>query len=414
MSNSIRLQDQPQDPQDERPLTRWASPSRLYHVFVVGASIGVAIALIIGGTTLIRASAANTPRPPAATAPAVETMALKRLDAHEIRRVYAARIEPKNQALLSFETGGTLIEVSVEEGQRVAAGDEIARLDTRLLQAKRAQLSASRRALDSDVELAALELERQRKLKAGGFAANEALDEARLGAMRLSAKIDEADAGLALVDVELDKAALRAPFDAIVGERRLDPGAQVAASSPVLHLLQTTSPRLRVGLPPERAAALDEDRVYTFVAGTREILARLITRRADIDTRTRTVSTLFEPIADEAEGLFFGELLQMAITEQVPGEVYDVPLAALAEDEQGLWSVMMIVASHSADGSDQRHARLQRVAVKVVHLSGEHAYVSGMLDDGMRIVADGRHRVVDGERVRIARTAPSLVAGGEV
>lgn len=375
-----------------------ASRSKQWLVFVT--SLCAAIALLIVGSTLIRTSAAQNPRPPAANLPMVDTLVLKRLDAYDVLRVYAAQIEPNNQVLLSFETGGTLIDVAANEGELVTKGDVIARLDTRLLEARRAQLSASRRVLDSDAELADLELARQRRLSAEGFAASEALDHARVATKRVAARIAEADAGLTLVDVELDKAVLRAPFDAIVGERHLDSGAQVAASSPVLHLLQTNAPRLRVGLPPARAAVLDQTSIYSFRAGATQIKARLISRRADINTRTRTVSALFEPIDAGAEALFFGQLLEFTITDQVPGEVYNIPLSALAEDEHGLWSVMAVSPVNLANGDHQREARLQRIAVKVVHVSGESAFVAGMLDGNERIVADGRHRVVDGERVR--------------
>ena len=400
-----------------RSTERRPPPSLARRTLVFGFSTIVAAALTAGATVAIRAGAATAPRPPAAAPPTVETLTLESLDAHELRRGYAARVEPAREASLAFETGGTLVEVVVEEGDRIAAGDVVARLDTRLLEAKRARLSASREALDSDAELARLALARQTKLESRDFSPGAALDEARLAVTRIASRIAEADAALALVDVELDKAVLRAPFDALVGARTLDPGATVTAGAPVLALLEADSPRLRVGLPPERALALDAGRVYTFVSGGRTVPARLLTRRGDMDPRTRTVSALFEPLEGAGAGLFFGELLELVLTERVPGEVFDVPLAALAEDERGLWSVMTVVEPDVAsgeratidDGSGELRARLRRVAVGIVHLSGERAYVSAALPDGTRIVADGRHRVVDGERVRVAATGRAAI-----
>jgi|GEM_PF-126600 len=386
-----------------------ASPSRRRQAGVV---IGAALlaALPIGaGTYAIRLAAQAAPRPPAAAVPVVPVLVLDRQDGHDVQRAYAARVEPQRQAGLAFETGGTLIEVAVEEGDRMPAGSVLARLDTRLLEAKRDRLAAARDALDSDVELAALALERQRTLKQRGFAADEALDEARLTTVRLRSRIAEADAGLALVDVELDKAALRAPFDALVGQRFLDPGATVAPGAPVLALLQADSPRLRVGLPPERAATLTRGQTYRFRWNEQAIEARMISVRADIDARTRTVSALFEPLDSTDEmtpAPMFGALLELVLTERMPGAVFQVPLAALAEDERGLWSVLAIVPADGPEASDT--LGLQRTSVQIVRLSAERAVISAALADGARIVADGRHRVVDGERVRIAPSADAL------
>ena len=389
-----------------------ALPSTRRRALALCAAAALAAALVAGATGLIRANAAAAPRPPAAALPAVRTLALERLDGHEIRRAYAARVEPAREAELAFETGGTLVEVMTDEGERVARGAALARLDTRLLRAKRTQLAAARKALDSDAELARLALGRQSELETRGFSPGEALDEARLAVTRIAARIAEADAALALVDVELDKAVLRAPFDAIVGTRALDPGATVSPGSAVLSLFEDVAPRLRVGLPPERAAALDGARAYAFVAGAREVAARLVARRADVDARTRTVSALFEPVDGAGEALLFGELLELVLTERIGGEVFEVPLAALAEDERGLWSVMRVAEREgvpaSADGDGNGGidgapaATLERAAVEIVHLDGERAWIAAALEDGTRIVADGRHRTVDGERVRLA------------
>lgn len=412
-----------------------------FGTFVVAA--GLSAALVVGGVGLIRARAEAEPRPPAAAVPLVETLALHRLDGYTRRHLHAARVEPVREAALAFEAGGTLVDVAVDEGERVAAGAVVARLDTRLLEAKRERLAAARRALDADAELARLALERQGTLERRGFTASESLDEARLAVPRVEARIAEADAALALVDVELDKSVLRAPFDAVVGRRLLDEGATVAPGSVVLALLEDARPRIRVGLPPERAAELSPDGTYRFVTDAgragggvrgarddadgaidegRTVEARLLSRRADIDTRTRTVSALFEPVGDDdpaANALFFGELLELVLEERVERTVFDVPLDALAEDAEGLWSLLVVDerrapnggAAPTDDGTDVgREAgdgpapdgttRLRRVAVDVVHTDGARAFVDAALEDGTRVVAGGRHRVVAGERVR--------------
>jgi len=402
-------------------------PGRRRRFLVTALSLALCAVTVVVATTAIRASADAAPRPPAAPDPVVKTLLLEPLDGHDIERGYAARVEPARQAQLSFETGGTLVAVPVEEGDRVPAGTVVARLDVRLLQARREALAAARAALDSDAELAALALERRRTLEARGFVADEALDKARLDVSRLRSRMAESDAALALVDVQLDKSVLRAPFDALVGERHLDPGAMAATALPVLSLLQAGAPRLRVGLPPERLAALDRSRTYSFTLGERTIPARLIAVRGDVDTRTRTVSTLFEPLDASADTLQFGQLLQLRLQERVPGAVFEVPISALIEDRRGLWSVMTVTEPASEPASEPtresgnatirpdddgtRSARLRRIAVNIEHLDGERAWISTAMSEPGRIIADGTHRVVEGERVRVRLPAGESLPG---
>jgi multidrug efflux pump subunit AcrA (membrane-fusion protein) len=99
----------------------------------------------------------------------------------------------------------------------VSRGEVIARLDTRLLEAERARLSASRAALAAQVELARRTDARQQTLLAEGHVTQQRVDESSLLLAQLEAALAEVDAGIAAVDVRLSKAVLRAPFDGRIG-----------------------------------------------------------------------------------------------------------------------------------------------------------------------------------------------------
>ena len=406
-------------------------PRRGVSIAILAGGVALAAGIVAGGATVIgmRADARDLPAPAPVTP--VATFEAVRASGHPVTRAYAARLEPARASDLAFETGGTLVEVLVDEGDVVDRGDVVARLDARELEAERDGLLAARRALDADAELARLRLERQGRLREHGFAPDESLDDARLAVDRVAAGIAEADAALALVAVRLDKTALRAPFDATVGTRTLDEGATASPGQAVLGLDERAAPRLRVGLPPARARVLDRERTYRFVSiaggAPLELAARLVSVRADVDLRTRTVSATFEP-QDDATGAtgatgalpLVGELLELRLEERVDADVHEVPLSALVEAERGLWSVLALDAAPGdvrdgpdaaaaaddvdVDDDDDRpdagSAVVRRVPVRIVHFAGDRAWIEAPLGKRATLVAGGRHRVVPGMRVR--------------
>ncbi len=381
----------------------------LASVAVLVGGVAAAAALIVGVTAAIGARADARVLPPPAAVTPVATVEVQSRASYPVTRGYAARLEPARRSDLGFETGGTLVEVLVDEGDEVARGDVLARLDVRELEAERARLEAARRMLDADAELARLELQRQGRLREEGFVPDERLDDARLAVERIAAGAAEADAALALVDVRLDKATLRAPFDATIAGRALDEGATVSPGLAVLELDERAARRLRVGLPPERARELDRARTYRFVMTTQatgdnapaELVARLVSLRGDIDERTRTVSATFEPQASVGAIMpLIGELLELRLEESVLGNVHEVPLAALVEAERGLWSVLALEDAPVADAETDGGPIVRRVPVRIAHLAGDRAWIEAPLGARATLVADGRHRVVPGMRVR--------------
>ena len=207
-------------------------------------------------------------------------------------------------AQLGFKVPGRIVAIAAHEGDRVAAGAEIARLDTSEIDARRAQAAAAvgiaRAQLDELVagtrgeevaqaraQLAAArdrvadaqrDLERIRTLFDGKAVSREQLDKAQL-ALNLAksqddqaaqqvrlleagprreridaarAQLASAEAGLATVEASLADYTLRAPFAGVVSVRDREPGEIVAAGSPILTLLDTADRWVRIYVPEDR------------------------------------------------------------------------------------------------------------------------------------------------------------------
>ncbi len=192
------------------------------------------------------------------------------------------------QITLAFNGSGRIADILVEEGTTAEAGEVLARLETRYLlpqiaqaeaqaAAQRAALAALRNgsrpeeiaqaranleAAQAQASNANRTLERQRTLVSGGSASQQALDQARTAAEVADAQmnvartsldllvsgprleeIEQAEAGLAaseaqldLLRVQLEDAELRAPVDAVVRSRLMEPGEMASASTPVFAL----------------------------------------------------------------------------------------------------------------------------------------------------------------------------------
>jgi multidrug efflux pump subunit AcrA (membrane-fusion protein) len=327
-------------------------------------TLAAAAALTGLGTGMIAARAERAPAAETATT-ALDVAAgrLARQPGYQVTALYQGRIEARRRVSVGFEAGGTVAEILVEEGTHVAAGQPLARLDIRTLQAERAAQVAARAALAAQVDLARLTAERQKALMERDFASAQRHDEARLTLARLEAEAQRADAALEAIDVALSKAVIAAPFDAVVGARLMDEGARAAPGQAALTLYESGEPEFRVGLPEAVAAGLAPGAALTL----------------------RTVHG--------AGDLPEGTLGTLEVTRTVPGEGAWVPAEALAEGVRGLWTLWLI-----EEGPEGRVAR--RESVELIHAAAGRAFVRGAFAEGALFVAAGPHRVGEGQAVR--------------
>jgi len=350
-------------------------------------------AVWIGSATLTtRAAAVDAPPP----APKTTVAALRISPSEQLKvtRRFHGQIEAAQTVSLGFEQGGRLNVLTVDEGDRVTAGQVIARLDTRILVTERARLMASRDALAAQAELSRRTTARQSELRDRGFASDQAVDNVALGLTAIEAQMAEVDATMAQVGVRLSQTELRAPFDGTVGARHVDPGAILGIGTPVLDIRQDAAPVFRVGIDPKLAATLADQPARITLDGT-EYGATFIGLRPDLDAQTRTRTALFEVQTDDPVYLAAGTLTLQTSLKQ---DGYAVPLSALQDGVRGLWTVLVL------DPQDDGMATARAAAVEVLQIEGDTAYVRGTLSGTARIIPDGTHRLVPGDRVRLAGT----------
>ena len=185
------------------------------------------------------------------------------IDAFEAAGVAA----PVRSATLSTKLMATVIAVQVHEGDRVAAGDLLVRLDARDLAARRDQVDAAlaeATAVQADAEVQA---GRIRALYADSAATKAQLDQAETGLARATAAVATARGMAAELAATASYAEVRAPFAGIVTRRFVDPGSFAAPGSPLVSVEDASRLRVSVSAAPDAVRGLRSGVAITATIG---------------------------------------------------------------------------------------------------------------------------------------------------
>jgi len=169
---------------------------------------------------------------------------------------------------LSAPVSGAVHAVNVDVGDMVKKGQVLLDLDGAIYQAKVAEIQASITRLDAEAAEARRDLVRVQELYTRTVVATADLDQAKLRNTRAVSLLAEARANLRQNQKVLDDTSIRAPFDAVVVVRQVEPGMSVAAGlQPQILLILAKSGEMlaRLYLP---AAQLDKLKVGQAVTVT--------------------------------------------------------------------------------------------------------------------------------------------------
>jgi RND family efflux transporter MFP subunit len=367
------------DQSKPRPLRKLL---RIAVTLVFAALAGAAV--MAGSDLLAQRAGASAPVAPAPLVP-VSVRPLRYEEGYRLTRRLVGQVEAGTEAVLSFERGGRLIELRVEEGAFVRAGAVIARLDTAQLETQANRLLATRKATEAQLEFAEMRLKRVRDLRVTGFSSQQSLDASLATRDELRSRVAEIDAALSSVQVDLDKSVLTAPFEGRIGARTVNLTETLGAGQAVVTLIETANPVVRIGLP----LAIDPDglRDVRITIGDATHSATLRQVRPDIDPVTRTRTVLFDVNSGLAP--VFGQVATLMLDLPITARGAWVPLDALQEGSGSIWTILVV-----------EDDRVRAAAVELLHVEAGRAYVRGSFPDGVQIVHTGAHRVVPGQHVR--------------
>ncbi len=374
----------------------------------------------------------------------VSTVQMTPADHYMVSGHFSGKVAARRTSEAGFERGGKIERIEVDEGDRVAVGQILARLDVRRLDASRKEVEARRaqavaqldemlagprqetiRVARANVEdlkeqLALVELKRDRaqrllkeqavpqdtfdeassdekQLQARLEAAGQQLDELVSGTRdeQLRAQkgaVDQLDAALALIDVDLEDSLLRAPFDGTIASREMDEGMISAPGQSLFRIVETGSLEARVGVPAGLIGGLELGMERTVDIEGASIRATVKAIVPEVDPATQTIMVVLA-LPPDAQGVLPGHVVRMAVEIRRNEAGYWLPTTALTRGERGLWTCYALMAEGGAD-------RIVARQVELIHTENDRVFVRGTIEDNDRVVREGTHRVAVGQTVR--------------
>jgi len=289
-----------------------------------------------------------------------------------------ADLVPLRRATLAAEVPGTVEALRVEEGQAVARGQELARVDTRALEQAVTEAKAFFRQADAQHTRAQNLFERR------SITQKDLLD-------AITNK-DVAESRLASAKLDLEKSRVVAPWAGRVTEKKVEVGDYVLPGQPVVELVDVSRLKVRAPAPASDVPYLEVGapaviRLDAFPGETFE--GEVVRLAAELDPAARTLGVEVE-IPNRNGRLKPGMLARMEIPRRTLQDALLVPLAAVVDlgDRQVVYVV--------EDGVAHRREIAPGPVV------GERVVIREGLAATDRVVVEGTQSVAEGQAVREA------------
>ncbi len=310
---------------------------------------------------------------------------------------------------------GKVLAVEVEVGDRVRAGDVVARLDPaqlrQQLRSAEAQVRASKASearVDARIAAARAELERKEPLASRQLVSAQELAELRaeLGALEAEragavAEYEQGRASAAALREQLGDLSLRAPWDAIVASRQLEPGSIASASTPVVRLVRAGPLEVRFRVPERDAAAVRAGlplRVRTQATAADRFTGKVLRVAGEVSRADR--SLLVEGVLDgEVPVLRAGMFATVELTRDTLRGAITVPSAALLQ-RQGADGIFV------AAGSEAKWRPVQ-----IRGEEGGTTAIEGEVAPGDQVLVFGHDDLADGAPINVAGARPPVAEG---
>ena len=308
---------------------------------------------------------------------------------------FSGEVRPRIESRLGFRVAGKLVRREVELGQRVKAGQVLARLDPQdyrlAADAAQAQLGAA----VTNRDLAAADFKRFKELREQNFISGAELERREAALKAAQAQVDQAQAQLAAQRNQGSYATLVADVAGVVTAVEAEPGQVVSAGQPVVRVAQDGARDAVFAVPEDklglmRPGSAVEVRIWpgqTQLGGH----VREVSASADPVTRTYQVKVALEGRQQPPLGATVSVLPKLKNGDRVAA--IKLPTSALRQDGQAtaVWVL------------DPKTMTVQSQAVQIATADGNEAVVAAGLQEGQLVVTAGVHVLSPGQKVTIYR-----------
>lgn len=312
---------------------------------------------------------------------------------------YTGVVRARYETDQAFRVAGKVVERMVDVGQKVEAGQLIARLDpadlTLAVQSQDAELMAA----GSSQDQAVADEKRYKILFKKGHVAKAALDQRVAAADEARGRVERAKRALELARNQLAYAELRAVHAGTITALSMEIGQVVGVGQVVVRVARLDALEAQVAIPEQmlqvvRSASAEAE---IWDDGGAQLKARLRELSPEADPISRTYEARFSLTAP-GPNVQLGRTVTVHLALPAPDRSVELPLAAVVNDGRGafVWRV------------DAAASRVLRTPVTVTSMTAEQVLVTSDLAAGDRVVTLGAHMIDEAKLIRIVEQRVSL------
>lgn len=370
---------------------------------------GLSAALVVGGIVAAyigstQKSAPKGPPPAPVLVAAAETADVA------VTLSTIGTVQARATVAVKSRVDGHLLEANFREGQAVAQGELLLRIDARPFAAQLKQAEAALARDRAQLAKVRADLTRYGALTEKGFASKQKHEEAQAALSSLEATIRAGEASVELARLQLEYTAIRAPINGRAGSLLVSVGNLVKAgdAQPLVVINETRPVYVAFTLPEQHLGEIRR-RMGTggIVIDVRptEDPGPAATGAVDfvnnaVDAATGTIG-LRATIANEDERLLPGQFVTVRVTMDTLKGAVVVPSQAIQTSQKGQY-IYVVKAGALKNG----HGTVEQRTVKIGIPSGEKVVVTEGLAAGETVVTEGQMRLQPGGQI-VLRPSPA-------
>jgi multidrug efflux system membrane fusion protein len=373
----------------------------------------LAVSAVAGGAVWYENRAPATAASPAAR-PAAAVPVLAGVAARADVPIYLSglgTVQAFNTVTVRARVDGHLDKIAFVEGQDVKAGDLLAQIDPRPLQAALNQAVATKATDEAKLANAKLDLERFNNLIKRDFATHQSVDTQNAMVAQLEAAIQGDQAAIDNARVQLGYTTITAPLGGRTGLRLIDQGNIVHAgdTNGIVMITQLQPISVIFILPQDLLGQIHDEMTkgtLTVTALKRDDPNQVIDQGTlalvdnQIDAGTGTIH-LKATFPNRNNALWPGEAVSARLTLKTERGAVTVPAPVVQRDPAGTY-VYVIKPDET----------VERRAVAIAQIRDDVAIIDKGLEVGERVVVDGQYKLRPGIRVDTTQDAPKAVRNG--
>jgi len=287
---------------------------------------------------------------------------------------------------ISADLPGTVAKIGFDSGQTIKKGDVIVELDTRQ---ERAQLAA----LEAQRDLAKINYGRMEQLVKEGVISKAEYDQA-------TAQQRQTEANVAEIKATIERKTIRAPFNGVLGIRKVNLGQYLAAGNPIVALQAVNPIYVNFGVPQQAANQVQVG--HNLHVSSQDLAGMTFTGRVSaldsiVDETTRNLqvqATLPNPQGKLKPGMF----VQVELGYGKNREAVTLPASAISYAPYG---DSVFIITDLKDPKEQTYRGVRQQFVKVDGSRGDQVAVVSGVNAGDEVVTSGVFKLRNGAAVKV-------------